>query len=59
MMAIMDDEKTVQNAPGPALSHNRVGDDVDQVVDASGHTQDLERQFGLVCICSIDIMVGF
>jgi hypothetical protein len=56
----MDDEKTARDISAPALNvdDTGLGVGVGDVVNASGHKQELERQFSLLSICSVGITAG-
>jgi hypothetical protein len=52
----MDDHEKSEKLPGGQLATDEVpSGDISEVVNASGHKQELDRSFGLWSICSISV----
>ncbi|KAF4548068.1 Amino acid permease-like protein 22 [Elsinoe fawcettii] len=57
-MSLSDDEKKPQEAHHGKLTYNK--DEVDEgvIVNASGHKQELDRNFSLLSMCAVGIVTG-
>lgn len=55
-MLSSDERKSDNDSPSPMLEKPATGSE--ELVNASGHKQELDRQFSLLSICSVGITTG-